>query len=160
MWTLTEPWYELIIRALVVYSFLFLSFRLWGKKHFGQLAPFDFLLLLIMSEAVQNALVGDEKSLTGGLVSVATMLLLTIILSKLAFRSKRTEKLLQGTPKVLIRHGEVFRQVMEEEQITEQELHEALRQQGAAQIQDVGLAMIETNGEISVVRKEDFHPSP
>ena len=156
MWSLETAWSELVTRSAIVFSFLFIVFRIWGKKHFGQLTPFDFILLLIMSEAVQNAIVGEEKSLSGGIITVGTMMLLNIILNKITFHSERAEKIIQGVPKDLIKNGIIDRTVMNKETITEQELNEAIRKQGVLKIEDVGLATIETNGEISVIKKEDM----
>ena len=90
---------EHILRAAVVYVFLFLLLRFVGKKHVGELAPFDLLVLLILSETVQNAMVGDDKSLIGGLVSAATLIALAQAMSFLSWRSKRLERLIEGTPR-------------------------------------------------------------
>lgn len=155
MWELKENWYELIFRAAFVFLFLFILMRLWGKKHMGQLAPFDLVLLLIISEAVQNAIVGDDHSITSAVITVGTMCLLNIGMNRLVFASQKAENLIQGKPKVLIKNGVVIQKVKESEKVTDQEIHEALRQEGVYKIEDVGLATIETDGHVSVVRKED-----
>ena len=96
---------EHIVRGVLVYVFLFVLLRLVGKKHVGELAPFDLLVLLILSETVQNSLVGDDTSLIGGLISAATLVILAYGISILTFSSKRLERAIEGTPNILIRHG-------------------------------------------------------
>lgn len=157
MWTLDTPVFELVLRAVAVFSFLFIVCRIWGKKHLGQMAPFDLILLLIMSEAVQNSLIGEDKSVPAGFITVASMIGLNIILNKISHRSKKMESFIQGRPKVLIRDGKVDELMMKRETITDQEIHEAIRKQGVEHIEDVGLATIETDGEISVIKREDLH---
>lgn len=156
MWNLTTPWQELILRAFVIFTFLFIVFRLWGKKHFGQLTAFDFVILLIMSEAVQNGLVGDEKSVTGAIITVGTMLIYNIILNKIAYHSRKAERLIEGAARILIKDGVVDKDVMKHEGITELELMESLRREGVVKVKDVGIATLETNGDISVVRRQDL----
>lgn len=153
MWTLTTPWYELVIRGTVIYIFMFIIMRVWGKKHLGELTAFDFILLLFMSEAVQNSLVDDEKSLFGGMIVIATFLSWNVLVNKLTFHFRPLEKLLDGEPKVLIKDGKIVESVRQKEQITDQELHEAIRQQGVLEIGKVKQATIETNGHISVVQQ-------
>lgn len=85
MWDMNREWYELMIRASVIFLGLFIMFRIWGKKHLGEMAAFDFVLLLIMSEAVQNSLVDDDKSIQGGLIVVATFMILSSIMNILFF---------------------------------------------------------------------------
>lgn len=97
--------FEHIVRAVVVYVFLFALLKFVGKKHVGQLAPFDLLVLLILSETVQNSLIGDDTSLVGGLISAATLVGLSYGMTVLTNYSKRAGRLLEGTPKILVRHG-------------------------------------------------------
>jgi uncharacterized membrane protein YcaP (DUF421 family) len=124
--------FEHIGRGVVVYVFLFVLLRFVGKKHVGQLAPFDLLVLLILSETVQNSLIGDDTSLVGGLISAATLVGLSYGMSVLTSSSKLAERLLEGTPKILIRHGRRRADEMERQHITLTELTEALRHQGCA----------------------------
>lgn len=152
MWNLTVPWYELTIRTSVVFLSLFIMFRFFGKKHLGEMAAFDFILLLIISEAIQNSLVGDDKSIPGGLIVVLTLMVLTAAMNILAYRSRRMEKIIDGEPKVLIRNGFVIHQMMKKEKLTEQELYEAVREQGVMDPSEFKLATIEANGRISVIK--------
>jgi uncharacterized membrane protein YcaP (DUF421 family) len=151
MWTLTTPWFELFIRGSCIYIFMFVLLRIWGKKHLGEMTPFDFILLLFMSEAVQNSLVDDDKSIFGGMIVILTFLFWNVLLNKLTYRSRKLEKLIEGNPKILIQNGKLFGEVLSREEITIQELHEALREGGVLDIKDVRQATIETNGHISVI---------
>ena len=115
MWDLTTPWYELVLRATIVFLGLFFMFKLWGRKHLGEMAAFDFILLLIMSEAVQNSLVDDDKSIQGGLIVVATFMILSSLMNVFSFYSRKAERFLEGTPKVLIRNGKIMEEVLNKE---------------------------------------------
>lgn len=154
MWDLTTPWYELVLRATIVFLGLFFMFKLWGRKHLGEMAAFDFILLLIMSEAVQNSLVDDDKSIQGGLIVVATFMILSSLMNVFSFYSRKAERFLEGTPKVLIRNGKIMEEVLNKERISLPELLEAIREQGVLHLKDIGLAMLEANGKISVIKKQ------
>jgi len=143
---------EHLVRGVVVYFSLFALLRVIGKKHVGELAPFDLLVLLILSETVQNALVGDDKSLPGGLVSAATLVGLAYIMSFIAWRSKKVGRWLEGTPKILVRHGSVCRDTLDKERVSLSELVEALRQEGASNITGVRAAVLENDGKITIIR--------
>jgi uncharacterized membrane protein YcaP (DUF421 family) len=143
--------FEHIGRGVVVYVFLFVLLRFVGKKHVGQLAPFDLLVLLILSETVQNSLIGDDTSLVGGLISAATLVGLSYGMSMLTSSSKLAERLLEGTPKILIRHGHRRADEMKRQHITLAELTEALRHQGCANITQVRAAILENDGKITVI---------
>ena len=138
---------EHIVRGVLVYVFLFVLLRLVGKKHVGELAPFDLLVLLILSETVQNSLVGDDTSLIGGLISAATLVVLAYGISILTFSSKRLERAIEGTPKILIRHGHRRAAELQRQRITKAELLEALRNHGCANITDVRAAILEMTGQ-------------
>lgn len=153
MWTLETPWYELILRGTLIYIFMFVIMRFWGKKHLGELTAFDFILLLFMSEAVQNSLVDDDKSIFGGMIVIATFLFWNVVVNKLTYRFRKLEKIIDGEPKILIKDGRIDETVLKKEQITQQELHEAIREQGVLEIGKVKQATIETNGHISVVQQ-------
>jgi uncharacterized membrane protein YcaP (DUF421 family) len=144
---------EHIVRGVLVYVFLFVLLRLVGKKHVGELAPFDLLVLLILSETVQNSLVGDDTSLIGGLISAATLVILAYGISILTFSSKRLERAIEGTPKILIRHGHRRAAELQRQRITKAELLEALRNHGCANITDVRVAILENDGTITVIKR-------
>jgi uncharacterized membrane protein YcaP (DUF421 family) len=143
--------FEHIGRGVVVYVFLFVLLRFAGKKHVGQLAPFDLLVLLILSETVQNSLIGDDTSLAGGLISAATLVGMTYGMSALTNSSKLAERLLEGTPKILVRHGRRRTEEMERQHISVAELTEALRHQGCTNITAIRAAILENDGKITVI---------
>jgi uncharacterized membrane protein YcaP (DUF421 family) len=150
MFTLTTGAGELILRGAIVYIFLFVVFRLGGKKHIGQMTPFDFVILVILSESVNGALIGDEKSVTGGLISAGTLIALVHIVNYVTWRSKKAERLFEGVPKVLIRNGHINKEAMAEEKVTHSELVEALRREGHTSTANVRYAVLENDGTITV----------
>lgn len=141
---------ELVLRVAVVYVVVFMLLRLVGKKHVGEMAPFDLVVLLLLSECVQNALVSDDKSLTSGLIAVAALLSANQVVGFMAWRSKKAERVLEGTPRMLVRHGRVQRNVLARERITQSELMEALRREGCTSLRNVRYAILENDGDITV----------
>jgi uncharacterized membrane protein YcaP (DUF421 family) len=154
MFNLSIPWWELIVRSVVVYAFLLVILRITGKRQVGQLAPFDLVLLLVLSNAVQNSMNGGDNSLVGGLISAATLIALNYAVGYGTFRSKRLESIIEGRPQVLIHNGHLFQDVMAGSQLTHHELEAALRQAGCANIGDCHSAILENNGSVSVVQKK------
>src|SRR5438552_13275520 len=102
MWQLSIPWWELILRAVIVYAFLLILLRLSGKRQVGQLAPFDLVLLLVLSNSVQNSMNGGDNSLLAGLISAGALVLMNYLVGLATYRSKRLEALIEGRPDVLI----------------------------------------------------------
>ncbi len=150
MWTLSVIWWELILRGVIVYVFLIVLLRITGKRQVGQLAPFDLVLLLVLSNAVQNSMNGGDNSLVGGLISATTLVVLNYAVGFLTYRSKRLEMLVEGRPEVLIHNGKLFEEVMARGQLTHHEINAALRQAGCSCIEEVHSAILENNGSISV----------
>lgn len=147
---------EIIIRCLIVYLFILFAFRLFGKRQIGQMTPLDLVLLLLLSNAVQNAMTGPDTSIQGGLVAAATLLLLNFLLNTLLFKSKWARKLLEGSPTLLINNGKILAQNLKHEQLTQNEVLQALREHGVARVEDVRIAVLELDGSISVVRHDDL----
>jgi uncharacterized membrane protein YcaP (DUF421 family) len=153
MWDLTVPWWELIARAMLFYLFLLVLLRLTGKRQVGQLAPFDLVLLLILSNAVQNAMNSGDNSFTAGALSAATLIAVNSAVSLATYRSKWLEALVEGRPRVLIHIGRLFEDLLRAERLTHHELMAALRRGGCGSIEHVHVAILENNGQISVVPK-------
>ncbi|HUL76455.1 MAG TPA: YetF domain-containing protein [Vicinamibacteria bacterium] len=151
MWSIAVPVWELVVRAVVVYAFLILLLRITGKRQVGQLAPFDLVLLLVLSNAVQNSMNAGDNSLVGGLVSATTLVGLNFLVGLATQNNKRLEAIVEGHPQVLIHNGRLFDKVMASSQLTHHELSAALRQGGCASVDDVHLAVLENNGAISVI---------
>ncbi len=155
MFLFAEPWWELVLRAVVVYGFLLIMLRLTGKRQVGQLAPFDLVLLLILSNAVQNAINAGDNSLVGGLVSATTLLLLNTLVGYVTYRNARLEAFIDGKPEVLIHNGKLFPRTLAKACMSREELQAALRRAGCATVEEVQLAMLEINGSVSVISQAD-----
>ncbi len=150
MFTLSIGAGELVFRAMLVYAFIFVLLRLIGKKHVGEMAPFDLVVLLIMSECVQGALIADDTSVTAGAIAAATLFGMSQLAGYVSWQSKKASRLLEGTPRVLVRNGRVSNDVLAEEQITHSELVEALRKAGCTSITSVRYAVLENDGNVTV----------
>lgn len=150
MFTLTIGVPELILRAALVYAFIFLLLRIIGRKHVGELAPFDLVVLLILSDSVQNSLIANETSVTAGLVSAASLFGVNQIIGYISNGSKRAERILEGKPRILVRNGVVRKDVLAREQISLSELVEALRREGCSSLTKVRYAILENDGHISI----------
>lgn len=150
MFNMSVPWWELVLRGLVVYAFLIVLLRLTGKRQIGQLSPFDLVLLLILSNAVQNSMNAGDNSLVGGLISAATLVAVNYFMGLVTFKSKKLEEIIEGRPQVLIYQGKLFEDVMTEAKLTRHELDSTLRQSGFFEIKDIKLAILENNGSVTV----------
>ena len=150
MLNMSVPWWEFIVRGLVVYVFLIALLRLTGKRQIGQLSPFDLVLLLILSNAVQNSMNAGDNSLIGGLILATTLVVINYIVGLITFKSKKLEAIIEGRPQVLIHEGKLFEDVMNEAKLTPGELDSTLRQAGYFHLKDVKWAVLENNGRITV----------
>jgi uncharacterized membrane protein YcaP (DUF421 family) len=153
MLSIAIPVWELILRGTVVYAFLLVLLRISGKRQIGQLAPFDLVLLLVLSNAVQNSMNGGDNSLVGGLISATTLVALNYGVSYATFRNKKLEALIEGRPQVIIHNGRVFEEVMRSAKLTHHELSAALRRSGCTCAEEVQIAVLENNGSISIVAR-------
>src|SRR3989440_12760406 len=118
MWQLSVSWWELILRVVVIYGFLLVILRLSGKRQVGQLAPFDLVLLLVLSNSVQNAMNGGDNSITAGVVTAVTLLAANGLVGWLTFKSKKLERIIEGRPEILIHNGVLFPEILEREKLT------------------------------------------
>jgi uncharacterized membrane protein YcaP (DUF421 family) len=160
MWQLAVPWWELIGRACAIYCFLLVILRLTGKRQVGQLAPFDLVLLLVLSNAVQNAMTGPDNSVLGGMILCSTLVGLNTLIGYATYRSKRLEEIIEGRPQIIIHNGNLDERVMRKEKITHHELMASLRAAGCASPGDVHFAILENNGHISVQLRKNNHEHP
>ena len=122
-----------------------------GKREVGQLTPFDLIVILIISNAVQNAIIGEDNSLSGGVVSVLTILALNFLFVEIAYRSKRIRRLLEGEPTLLVHNGHILEKNLQRERITRDELFATLRKNGITDPNKVRIAILEDTGQISVI---------
>jgi uncharacterized membrane protein YcaP (DUF421 family) len=141
---------ELIGRAVLVYVAIFSLLRIVGKKHVGEMSPFDLVVLLILSECVQGALTAGDNSVTAGVIAAATLFGTNQLVGYVSSRNKAVERLLEGRPRILVRHGTVCNEVLAREQISHSELIEALRREGCSSLSKVRYAVLENDGQISI----------
>lgn len=142
---------EKVFRSVIIYVFFLLVFRLMGKRQVGQLTPFDLVLLLIISNVVQNAAIGNDNSLGGGLIGAVAILLLNVLFVEATYRSRRLRHLLEPYPTILIHDGRVLEAHLHRERITRDDLKAALRRSGVVEPSEVRFAVLEANGGISVI---------
>jgi uncharacterized membrane protein YcaP (DUF421 family) len=142
------------IRSAIVYVFLVLALRVGGKREVGQMSTPDLVVLLVVANGVQNAMVGTNTTLLGGVVACVTILALAKGLQVLVVRSPVVAKAIIGEPRILINNGEVIKSALKAEDITHHELMAALREHGLESVEDVRLAVLEVDGSISVLPKD------
>jgi uncharacterized membrane protein YcaP (DUF421 family) len=148
---------DAVIRAASIYLFLLAVFRLYGRRTLGQITTFDFVLLLIISEATQQAMIGQDYSLTNAALVILTLFALDQLLSMWKHRSPRATAVLEGMPLVLVDNGHVVKRVMDSVQLDESDILAAARQShGLQRLDQIQYAVLEINGSISVIpRRED-----
>lgn len=142
---------DIVIRSISVYLFMIIALRIFGKKELSQLNTADIILILLISNAVQNAMVGSNSSLQGGLVAALVLFIINFILKKIMYNSKTITDLVQGKPEILIHKGIIDFKSLAKLEITSQELDEVIREHGIEHFKDVKLAMMEIDGNISVI---------
>jgi len=150
MFHLHLPLLEKILRPVIVYLCLVLFLRLFGKRELAQLNPFDLVVLLCLSNTVQNSIIGDDNSVSGGIVGVFTLLSINYLVSRILFRVPKLSDMLQGNETVLIRHGKVDWEAMKQEALTELELKSVLHKQGLSDYSQVEKCVLEGNGNFYV----------
>jgi uncharacterized membrane protein YcaP (DUF421 family) len=149
--------FEKIVRPVVVYFFLLLAFRLAGKRELGQMTPFDLIVLLTISNILQNAMIGSDSSLGGGLIGALTLFLLNSLLARVAFRFPQLARVLEGEPPTLIENGHVVEPNLRREVMTLAELQRALRKHGLNwdDVPRVEHAQLELDGTVTVHLKKE-----
>jgi uncharacterized membrane protein YcaP (DUF421 family) len=150
---------EKILRDVLVFSALLLALRLLGKRELGQQNTLDFLVLLLVANAVQNGLIGSDNSVTGALLGAAVLFGLNRLFQGLAYRYPWADRLLEGSPSYLILDGQLVHRTLRNEQISRPELRAIARRQGYESLDEIDKAILETNGSVTFVRKGDhFDP--
>jgi len=146
---------QVILRSVAVYFFIVIAIRIFGKKELAQLSVIDLVFILLISNAVQNAMVGNDTSLLGGIVAAAALFVTNFILKRILYRNKKIEDALEGKAILLIYKGELQKHNLDQAEISIEELEAAVREHGVQDIQKVDLAMLEADGNISVI-SDDF----
>jgi len=147
---LNGPWL-IVVSSVVVYLFIIAALRLFGKKELAQLSVTDLVFILLISNSVQNAMVGQDSSLTGGLIAASALFLTNFILKFLIFRSHKFSEILQGDPLFLIYRGKIDHKALDRAKISMEELDQAIREHGVSGAENVNLAVLEVDGSISVL---------
>ena len=142
---------DVAFRSTVVYIFMIVAFRIFGKRELSQLSIADLVLIVLISNAVQNAMVGENTSLVSGITAATVLFSLNMLLGYLMFRSKRIRTLIQSEPVTLIYNGKIIEKNLNDVLLTLDELNSAIREHGVSKIEDVSLAILEADGNISVI---------
>lgn len=154
MWSPGVPVLEKIIRPIIVYLFLVIAMRLAGKRELAQLSTLDLIVMLTLSNAVQNAIIGNDNSVSGGVIGATSLLLANYLATRIMFRHPTIDRVLEGEPTPLVEHGQMLRHNMDREMITEEELMSAIRRQGIDHLSDVEKVILETGGTMSIFQRE------
>jgi|SRR5579859_173615 len=154
MWHVDIAWQEKVIRTLVVYLFLLIGLRLAGKRELGQFNPFDLVVLLLLSNTLQNAIIGNDNSLSGGLLGAAVLLAVNYVVVRFLYRHPAIERLVEGDPDVLVQDGEAIQHRMERELITRDQLEAAARRQGIDSLDRVRECRLETGGALTFIERK------
>jgi uncharacterized membrane protein YcaP (DUF421 family) len=156
MFTPGEPLFAKVIRTLIVYVFLLAGLRVAGKRELGQLNPFDLVVLYVLSNTLQNAIIGNDNSISGGLFGAALLLAVNYVVVRFLFLHPKIDKLAEGDSVVLVLHGELVEDSLKKQLITKAELMSAARRQGIDSLKDIECARLEIGGALTFVMK---HPS-
>ena len=149
-----NPILDIIIRSAAVYFFMMIALRLTGKKQLSQLNTTDVILIVLISNAVQNAMVGNNTSLLGGVIAASVLFIINFILRKLMYKYRKLGEFLQEKPEILIHDGKLDFKILSKLDITSNELKEAMREHGVENFDQVKLAMLEVDGNISIISGE------
>jgi len=146
---------ETVIRVVIVYVFIMAALRMMGKREFGELAPFDLVVLLLIPELVTQGINRSDQSLTHAMVAVATLLTLVFATSLLSYRFKRVENVLSFTPAVLVRRGSLVQRNLDHERVLPAEVFDALHQAGLHRLAQVQWAILESDGKITIIPAQE-----
>ena len=154
MFHLSLPVLEKILRPAIVYLFLVVALRIFGKRELAQLNPFDLVVLLSLSNTVQNAIIGDDNTVLGGLIGAFTLLSANYVVVRFLFQHRRLDQLMEGSPTVLIEHGKVVKKNLAKELMTRAELQTVAHRQGFEHLEEIERCVLEPGGTFSIDRKE------
>jgi uncharacterized membrane protein YcaP (DUF421 family) len=150
---------EKMLRPVVVYVFLVILLRIFGKRELAQLNPFDLVVLLSLSNTVQNAIIGDDNSVTGGLVGAFALCAINYVVVRFLFKHRRLDQLIEGSPTVLVENGQLVRRGMAEELLTEADLVTIAHRQGFASIDEIERCVLEPGGTFFIQGKKPHGPA-
>lgn len=150
---------QILGRTAAIYIVVLLGVRLSGKREVGQMTPFDLTLLLLISNAVQNAMTGPDTSLVGGIVAAATLLVMNYVVAEMSGGNRRFRRFIEGQPSLLIHDGQVLSAHMAKEHVSMDELLRSLREHGISSYHEVALAVLEVDGSISCLKYDEINPA-
>lgn len=151
-----NPYLDIVLRSVAVYFFMVIALRIFGKKELSQLNTADIILILLISNSVQNAMVGNNTTLLGGITAAFALFLINIVFKKTMLNSTFIKNLVQDKPEILIHNGKIDFKAIAKLGITAEELEEAMREHGVEHYKDVKLAMFEIDGNISIISGNDI----
>jgi uncharacterized membrane protein YcaP (DUF421 family) len=146
---------DIALRATAIFAFLYLLLRLLGKRELGQMTPFELVVVVVLGDFVQQAVTQADTSVTGAIIAVSTFAFWALVLSWATYVSPRLERLLDGTPRVLVRDGEVLEASLRRDRMTRSEIESEMRIAGIASMKDVAWAILEPQGKVSFIKRED-----
>jgi uncharacterized membrane protein YcaP (DUF421 family) len=149
---------QIVIRAAVLYLFIWLVARGMGRKELSEMSAFELILFVVFGDLIQQGVTGDDRSVTGAALAVTTFALLTILFSYAAFRWKRAQDVLQGVPVIIVRDGRILDEVLAIERLRPDDVKDEARQQGIDDIRDVDLGVLEADGKFSFIRASGERP--
>jgi len=153
MFSMSVPLVEKILRPAIVYVFLVIALRIFGKRELAQLNPFDLVVLLSLSNTVQNAIIGDDNSLVGGVIGAFALLVANYLVVRFLFRHRRLDQVFEGKPTTLIENGHIVAPALAKELLTRSELMTVLHRQGFDSISEVDRCVLEPGGTFYIQRK-------
>jgi len=145
---------DLVLRALVLFAGVYILLRVVGRRELAEMEPVDFILLIVLGDAIQQGLTQDDYSVTGALTTIFTIAAIQVVLGYMSFRSKRVRTLLEGEPLVLVENGRVLEKNLRRARIAEDELAEEARMSQVTSLSNVAWAVLETSGKISIIPKQ------
>ena len=154
MFEMTTAWYEIILRTFVVYVTVLVLLRTAGKRELGQMTPFDLVVILVIANAVQNAMTGGDNSLIGGVIAAATLTFVNIGVGRWGARVPFFDRLVRSEPTLLLQDGKPIKANLAKERVDIAELEMAAREHGIAELSQVAAAVLEEDGSISIIPKE------
>jgi uncharacterized membrane protein YcaP (DUF421 family) len=158
MFHMQLPLLEKILRPVIVYLCLILFLRIFGKRELAQLNPFDLVVLLCLSNTVQNSIIGEDNSVSGGIVGVLSLLTINWLLTRVLYKMPKLNKALEGSETVLIRHGEVDWEAAKKEALSELELKTVIHKQGLSDFSQVEKCVLEPSGNFFIEQKDPMRP--
>ncbi|RDI24326.1 DUF421 domain-containing protein [Pseudacidovorax intermedius] len=151
---------EVVLRATAMFAVVYLLVRVLGKRELGQMTPFEFIVMVVVGDLIQQGITQNDFSLTGATLAISTFAFWGVVLSWAAYLSPKAERLLEGEPRVLIQHGQLLEHSLRRDRLTRSEIESEMRLAGIASMGDVAWAVLEPNGKISFIKQEEGAQEP